>query len=157
MSLNKLFPQFDEYQLLFPKSAALRESICAFHASIVQLCKKSILLTRQPCKSAHPVMKTSANLEIEGIRKLTTDLRSKLHPQIENIHRCSHDVKEAIALAQAASVRKEQEFQEQERNMAADHRKGVGIFMSRSQNELESGREWRKQRNQQLLSKFDSP
>ncbi|KAH9207096.1 hypothetical protein DL95DRAFT_484257, partial [Leptodontidium sp. 2 PMI_412] len=143
MNLNKLFPQFDEYQLLFPNSPALRESICRFHASIVQLCKQAILLTRQPCNFA--------NLETEGVWKITTDLRSKLRPQIESIQSCANDVKKAIALAKATSDRKEQECQEQERKRAAKHRKQLSIFASRSQKELESTREWQMQRDQDLL------
>ncbi|KAF8867309.1 hypothetical protein BDZ45DRAFT_795029 [Acephala macrosclerotiorum] len=134
MGLNKLFPQFDEYQLLFPNSPPLRESICIFHASIVQLCKQAILLTRQP-----------------WVRKVISDLRSKLRPQIENIQSCAKDVKKAIALAKAISNRKEEQFQEQERKLAAKHRNELSLFASRSQKELERASEWRMQRDQDLL------
>jgi hypothetical protein len=85
---------------------------------------------------------------------VTTDLRSKLRPQIENMQSCAKDVKKAIALAKATSDRKEQEFQEQERKLAAKHRKQLSIFASRSQKELESAREWQMQRDRDLLSKF---
>jgi 1,2-phenylacetyl-CoA epoxidase PaaB subunit len=85
---------------------------------------------------------------------MTTDLRSKLRPQVENIHSCANDVKKAMDLAKATSDRKEQEFQEQERKLAAKHRKQLSIFASRCQKELESAREWQMQRDQELLSKF---
>lgn len=85
---------------------------------------------------------------------MTTDLRSKLRPQIENIQSCAKDVKKAIALAKATSDRKQQEFQEHERELAAKHRKQLLIFASRSQKELESAREWQRQRDRDLLSKF---
>jgi hypothetical protein len=85
---------------------------------------------------------------------LTTDLRGKLRPQIENIQSCAKDVKKAIALAKATSDRKEEEFREQERKLAAKHRKQLSIFASRSQKELESAREWQLRRDQDLLSKF---
>ncbi|CZR67042.1 uncharacterized protein PAC_16941 [Phialocephala subalpina] len=136
MSLNKHFPQFDEYKLLFPKSLALQESICIFHASIVQLCKQT----------------SFANPEIEGVRKMTIDLRSKLSPHVDNIHSCAKDVKKAIALAKATSDRKEQESQEQEREIAAEHRKQFSIFASRSRKKLECVREWQIQREQELLN-----
>jgi hypothetical protein len=155
MGLNKLFPQFEEYQLLFPNSSALQESICTFHASIVQMCKQAILLTRQPCKWPQPIKASFANLETKGIRKVTTDLRGKLRPQIENIQNCGKDVKKAIALAKATSDRKEQELQEQERKLADKHRKHLSIFASRSQKELESTREWQRRRDQDILSKFE--
>lgn len=134
MGLNKFFPQFDEYQLLFPNSPTLRKSICIFHASIVQLCKQTILLTRQP-----------------WVKKVTSDLRGKLRPQIENIQSCAKDVKKAIALAKAISDRKEEQSQEQERKLAAKHRSQLSIFASRSQKELESARERQMQRDQDLL------
>lgn len=76
---------------------------------------------------------------------MTIDLRSKLRPQIENIQSCAKDVKWAIALAKATADRKEEEFQEQERKLAAKHRKQLSIFASRSQKELESAREGRAQ------------
>ncbi|KAH8684390.1 ankyrin repeat-containing domain protein [Tricladium varicosporioides] len=134
MSLNKLFPQFDEYQLLFPNSSALQESICTFHASIVQLCKQAILLTRQP-----------------WVRKVTLDLRGRLRPHIENVQICAKDIKTAIALAKAISDRKEEQFQEQERKLASIHRKQFSIFASQSQREHESFRKWQVQRDQELL------
>ncbi|KAG9237982.1 hypothetical protein BJ875DRAFT_480792 [Amylocarpus encephaloides] len=129
MSLNKNFPQFDEYQLLFPNSPALRESICIFHASIIQLCKQTIVLTRQP----------------------SMELRHKLRPQIETIQNCANDVKKAIALAKATSDRKEQEFQEQERKRADKHRKLFSIFASQSQKVFDRNREWQLQRHQDFL------
>lgn len=85
---------------------------------------------------------------------MTADLRGKLRPQVENIHSCANDVKKAIDLAKATSDRKEQEFQEQERKLAARHRKRLSIFASRCQQELESAREWQMQRDQELLSNF---
>jgi hypothetical protein len=85
---------------------------------------------------------------------LTTDLRSKLSPYVDNIHSCAKDVKDAIALAKAISDRKEQEFQEQERELAVEHRKQFSIFASRSQKKLENVREWQIQREQELLSRF---
>ena len=85
---------------------------------------------------------------------MTSDLRGKLRPQIENIQSCAKDVKKAIALAKVTSDRKEEEFQEQERKFAAKHRKQLSIFASRSQKELESARERQMQRDQDLLSKF---
>lgn len=85
---------------------------------------------------------------------MTTDLHSKLRPQIENIESCAKDVKRAIALAKATSDRKEQEFQEQERKLATKHRDQWSIFASRSQKEFESARQWQIQREQDLLSKF---
>jgi len=85
---------------------------------------------------------------------MITDLRGKLRPQIENIQSCAKDVKKAIALAKATADRREQGFQEQERKLAAGHRRQLSIFASRSHNELESAREWRMQRDQDLLSEF---
>jgi hypothetical protein len=93
------------------------------------------------------------NLEIEGIRKMTSDLRSKLGPYVDDIHSCAKDVKKAIALAKVTSDQKEQRFQEQEREHATKHRKDWLSFASRSQKELESTREWQIQRDQDLLSK----
>jgi hypothetical protein len=95
-----------------------------------------------------------ANLETEVIRKMTTDLRGKLRAQVENIYSCAKDVKKAIDLAKATSDRKEQEFQEQERKLAAKHRMEFSIFTSRVWKELESAREWQVQREQEFLSKF---
>lgn len=66
---------------------------------------------------------------------MTTDLRGKLRPQIENIESCAKDVKKAIALAKATSDQKEQEFQEQERRLATKHRKQFSIFASRARQE----------------------
>ena len=85
---------------------------------------------------------------------MTSDLRGKLRPQIKNIQSCAKDVKKAIALAKATSDRKQEQFQEQERKLAAKHRNQFSIFASRSQKELESAREWQMQRDQDLLSKF---
>jgi hypothetical protein len=85
---------------------------------------------------------------------VTSDLRGKLRPQIENIQSCAKDVKKAIALAKAISDRKEEQSQEQERKLAAKHRRQLSIFASRSQKELESARERQMQRDQDLLSKF---
>lgn len=85
---------------------------------------------------------------------MTSDLRGKLRPQIENIQSCAKDVKKAIALAKAISDRKEEQSQEQERKLAAKHRRQLSIFASRSQKELESARERQMQRDQDLLSKF---
>lgn len=85
---------------------------------------------------------------------MTTDLRSRLHPQIENIKNCAKVVKKAIALAKATSDQKEQEHQEHERKLASKHRKQFSIFASRAQKEHESDREWQMQKDQELLSKF---
>jgi len=85
---------------------------------------------------------------------MTTDLRSKLGPHVDNIHSCAKDVKKAIALVKATSDRKEQEFQEQERELAAEHRKQFSIFASQSRKKLGSVRESQIQREQELLSKF---
>lgn len=89
-----------------------------------------------------------------GIKKVTSDLRSKLRPQIENIQSCAKDVKNAIALAKAISDRKNEQFQEKERRLAAEDRTRLSIFVSRSQKELENISEWRRQREQDLLSMF---
>jgi len=78
-------------------------------------------------------------------------LHGKLRPQIENIQSCAKDVKRVIALTKATSDRKEAESQEQERKLAAKHRRQMSIFASRS---LESAREWQMQRNQELSSNF---
>jgi hypothetical protein len=99
------------------------------------------------------IIASFANLKTKGVKKITTDLRSKLRPQVENIHNCANDVKKAIDLAKAISDRKEQEFQEQERKLAAKYRKQLSIVTSRFQKELESAREWQLQRDQKLLSK----
>ena len=85
---------------------------------------------------------------------MTTDLRGKLRPQVENIHSCANDVKKAIDLAKATSDRKEQEFQEQERKLAAKQRNQFSIFTFRYQKELENARDWQMRRDQELLSKF---
>lgn len=85
---------------------------------------------------------------------MTSDLRGKLRPQVENIQSRAKDVKKAIALAKATSNRKEEQFQEQERKLAAKHRNEWSIFASRSQKEHERAREWQMQRDQDLLSNF---
>lgn len=85
---------------------------------------------------------------------MTTDLWDKLRFQIENIQSCANGVKKAISLAKATSDRKEQEFQEQERKLAAKYRTQLSIFASHSQKELESAREWKMQKDQGLLSKL---
>ncbi len=90
------------------------------------------------------------------MRKISTDLRGKLCPQVENIRSCANDVEKAIALAKATSDQKEQEIQEQERKRAAKHRKQLSIFTSRFLKENESAREWRMQKDQDLLRKFQS-
>ena len=66
---------------------------------------------------------------------MTTDLRSKLRSQIEDIESCAKDVKRAIALAKATSDQKEQEFQEHERKLAIKHRQQFSIFASRARKE----------------------
>lgn len=85
---------------------------------------------------------------------MTTDLHSKVRPQVEMIHSCAKDVKRAIALAKATSDRKEEEFQEQERKLAAKHREQWSIFASRSRKEHERARELQIQRDEDLLSTF---
>ncbi len=85
---------------------------------------------------------------------MTVDLHGKLSPHVDNIRVCAKNVKSAIALAKAISDRKEQESQEQERELAAEHRKQFSIFASRSQKKLERVREWQIQRAQEFLSKF---
>ncbi|MCJ1284327.1 hypothetical protein MMC26_003658 [Xylographa opegraphella] len=119
MGLNKFFPQLEEYQLLFPHSSKLQESI-------------------------------SMQVTIR-IKKVTTELRSKLRPQLENIQICAKDVKKAIALAKATSDRQEQDLQEQERKLADNHRKHLSNFTSRAQKELENAREWQRRRDRVLL------
>jgi predicted nucleic acid-binding Zn-ribbon protein len=99
------------------------------------------------------IIASFANLVTEGVRKLTTDLRGKLRPQVERMHNCANDVKKAIDLAKATADRKEQEFQEQERKLAAKHRTQLSIFTSRIQKELESATKWQMQRDKELLSK----
>jgi hypothetical protein len=80
-------------------------------------------------------------------------LRGKLRPQIEIVQSCSKDIKNAIALAKATSDRREQEFQKQERNFAMKHRKKFSDFVSKSQKDFESTKEWQLQRDQVHLSK----
>jgi len=99
-------------------------------------------------------MASFANLEIEGIKKVTTELRGKLRPQLENIQVCAKDVKKSIALAKATSDREEHELQEKERKLAAKHRKQLSIFTSRAQKELENARESQRRRYRDRLSKF---
>ena len=73
------------------------------------------------------------------------------------MERTSGNVKKAITLAKAASDRREQEFQKQERRFAAQHRKQLSIFVSRSQKEfekLEILKELQMRRDRDLLSKF---
>ncbi|KAH8680015.1 hypothetical protein BGZ60DRAFT_525207 [Tricladium varicosporioides] len=96
---------------------------------------------------------SSANLKTEGLKKVTTELRGKLRPQLENIQFCAKDVKKAIALAKATTDRQEQELQEQERKLADNHRKHLSIFASRAQKELENAREQQRHRAQDLLRK----
>lgn len=154
MSLNKLVPQFDEYQLLLHNSQPLQESIYTFHASIVQLCKEIIRLTRQPCTQQYYLMADFTNLETKGMKKITTDLRSKLQPQIKNIQSCSNDVEKAITLAKFKSDRREQEKQEQERKLSANHRKEISIFASQTRKKDRSIRERQIQSEQELLSRY---
>jgi hypothetical protein len=101
-----------------------------------------------------PIIASFTDLTTKGVKKVTSNLRGKLRPQIENIQSCAKDVKKAIALAKAISDRKNEQFQEQERKLAAKHRKQLSIFVSQSQKELETAREWQMQRDQDLLSKF---
>lgn len=89
------------------------------------------------------------------MKKITTDLRGKLRPQIENIQIYAKDVKKAIALAKATSDRKEQELQMQERKHADEHRKSLSISATRSQKELENAREWQRRRDRDLLRKLE--
>ena len=98
-----------------------------------------------------------ANPEIKRVKKITKDLRRKLHPQIEFIEKCANNIKEAVILAKAASDQIEQEFQKQERNSAAQHRNQLSIFTSRSQKgleKLEILKERQMQRDRDLLSEF---
>ncbi len=85
---------------------------------------------------------------------MISSLRGELGPQIENIERCSKDVEKSIALAKAMYDRREQELQEQERKLAAKTRTKFAIFMTETQKELESARQWQIQRDQNLLSRF---
>ncbi|KAE8454213.1 hypothetical protein EG329_005138 [Mollisiaceae sp. DMI_Dod_QoI] len=82
---------------------------------------------------------------------MTIGLHAKLSPHVDNIRVCAKNVKNAIALAKAISDRKEQESQEQERELAAEHRNQFSIFASRSQKKHERVREWQIQRAQELL------
>lgn len=81
------------------------------------------------------------------------DLRSRLRPQIAKIESCSKYVKKDIALAIVVSDRKEHEFQEEERKLAAKHRKQFSIFESQTTRKLESYTEWQLRTDQELLSK----
>jgi hypothetical protein len=100
------------------------------------------------------IVASFAYLETKGVRKLTVDLHGKLRPQVEKIHSCAKDVKRAINLAKDIFDRKEQEFQGQERELAAKHRTELSISTSRFQKELESAREWQIQIHHMLLSKL---
>ncbi|RDW73430.1 hypothetical protein BP6252_07337 [Coleophoma cylindrospora] len=134
MSLSRLCPQFDDYQLLYPNSPELQRSICEFHASIVEFCKQSIQLTRQ-----------------SWVKKVTISLRDKLQPCMDNIQRRSSNVKDSIALAKATYDRKSQQFQEDASRLLVKQSSWLSKLTSRNQQDLEAIREWQLQRVQEIL------
>lgn len=47
MELHKLFPIYSEYRILYASSDGLQAALCEFFATVVRICKKSILVMQR--------------------------------------------------------------------------------------------------------------
>ncbi|KAI6753938.1 hypothetical protein HG530_013114 [Fusarium avenaceum] len=51
MTLGRVSPQFDQYQVLFPDSKGVQTALCDFHAAVIRCCQHVIIVIRRPWHS----------------------------------------------------------------------------------------------------------
>ncbi|GAW23347.1 hypothetical protein ANO14919_129030 [Xylariales sp. No.14919] len=151
MRVGRLCPLFHEYLILYRTSTRLRQSLLDFHTSIVYCCKHVVEAAKRP-------------LSTQIFQALWNSFEQEFMPDLDDIERCSNKVKEEIALAKAQADAQEHQLQALEREKAFILRRTARGFFSRTDNTLDSMREWRVQsdtrkiqkRRQQLLDSLST-
>ncbi|KAH8812078.1 hypothetical protein F5884DRAFT_831783 [Xylogone sp. PMI_703] len=136
MNLGKFCPRFAEYQALYPGSARLQKALCDFHAASIRCCKHVVETIRRPWQT-------------HILKSFWTSFEQEFKPVINDIQRCSTDVKEELALAKAQADVRDQQLQIIERKEASESRQRLNGFLSRRDKELEKIKEWKLQRDEQ--------
>ncbi|KAK1842752.1 nacht domain protein [Colletotrichum chrysophilum] len=85
---DALTPQFKEYQILFPDSLSLRDSIYDFHTAIIPCCTQVISSTRRTWPQ-------------QALAAITRSFESEIGPSIAEIRKRAELVKGQAALAKA--------------------------------------------------------
>ncbi|KAI1076442.1 hypothetical protein F5B20DRAFT_572881 [Whalleya microplaca] len=157
MRLGKLCPVFTEYQILFPTSTRLQQSLSNFYASIVCCCKHIIEVIRRPC--------TRLLVPRHGqFWALLKSFEQEFSDDTDNIRQCSADVQREIYLAKAQADKQDQALQALERARAATDRKTMTKILSRHDDKLSKSHEWNiqlekrktRKRKRQLLDKLST-
>ena len=48
MNIGRSCPQYQDFQLLYPKSMRLQKLICEYYVCVIHLCKQSVLFLKEP-------------------------------------------------------------------------------------------------------------
>ncbi|KAG5664903.1 hypothetical protein KAF25_008637 [Fusarium avenaceum] len=119
-----LCTRFANYQVVFKDSSRLRTLVCQFHTAVVTCCQKIIMAARQ-------------SLTSKLLKALTKSFQTELRGYVENIRTKAEDVQAEISLTKAQYDREEQQLQTKERQDAANYRKRLLAWTSKSNNEME--------------------
>ncbi|KAF4875296.1 Vegetative incompatibility protein HET-E-1 [Colletotrichum siamense] len=101
---DALTPQFKEYQILFPDSLSLRNSIYDFHTAIISCCTQVISSTRRTWPQ-------------QALAAITRSFESEIGPSIAEIRKRAKLVKGQAALAKAQDDSRRIQRQEKGKHM----------------------------------------
>ncbi|WYZ38176.1 hypothetical protein EsH8_III_000090 [Colletotrichum jinshuiense] len=116
---DQLCPRFAEYRLLFPDSARLRTATYEFHASLISCCSEIIISTRRPWQR-------------HLLSALSQSFHSEIKPYVDTIRQKAKNVQGEISLAKAQADHQEHSSQRVERREAAEARKSLTQWFSKS-------------------------
>ncbi|KAF4430219.1 hypothetical protein CFRS1_v011031 [Colletotrichum fructicola] len=94
---DTLLPQFKEYQVLFPDSLPLRNSVYNFHAALVSCCTQVISSTRRTWSQ-------------QAWASFSSSFESEIRPRVAEIREKAELVKSQAALAKAQDDKKQRKW-----------------------------------------------
>ncbi|KAH7113921.1 hypothetical protein B0J13DRAFT_460468, partial [Dactylonectria estremocensis] len=124
-----------EYEALYTTSTRLQKALCNFHAAIVRCCK-------------HVVEVVSRQWQAKFLNSLWQSFEQEFRPDMDDIRRCSSNVKEELLLAKAQADYQDQQLQGVERKEASDYRRGLTRFMSRMTSNMDKTESMQVQRDE---------
>ncbi|ETS82029.1 hypothetical protein PFICI_07031 [Pestalotiopsis fici W106-1] len=140
LKLGSLCPLVSEYQSLYPESTRLQKSINKFYASIVYCCKHVLEAIKRPWQ-----------MQVAQALRMSFDKEFK--PDLEDIERCSNNIKEEMIFAQAQAIQRHQKQQVIAQREAAKGRSKMNRFFSRTDRSLHKMEDRQLQNDKQNMRK----
>ena len=132
MDIGRSCPRYQEFGLLYPKSASIRKVLCEYFVIVVQLCRSSILFLQKPLLS----QLSSA---------IAAPFESKFGIFEKQLLRLATSIRENIHLASELARSDEDKLQALERKENTRHRRRTSGFQHKASQELADLRSWKQE------------